>query len=378
MGMKVASKAPLLLLLIAPVDGIVLSILAFAELFGRLSRRVSPQPIPQFPQPRRECSFVILSWNSQAMLAESLPALLDALRNDGGNHEVIVVDNHSTDGTDEFIKRHFPEIRLIRSEQNLYYGAGIRLGIASATRDILVLMNSDITVCPGFLEPLLQSLSDSRVFGVASQVLTGEGQSYETGNTHADFDGPELRWRHDPLPSPESGAEWPVFWLHRGLFAVHRLKYLWLGGLDSLYDPIHMEDVDLSYRAWKAGWKCLLAPASRVIHNHQLSVPSAGEGFLHMLVRRNQHIFFWKNVGDFSMLATNLLGSTRTRIRRASIPSIGLRRELHSFFAALKRLPTILVKRVLFASGVVRGDREIFVLTARVGCNSSQNTTALH
>jgi O-antigen biosynthesis protein len=372
MGMKVASRAPLLILLLAPVDGVVLTMLVFAEVLGRLSRRLSPQPKPQFPQPRRECSFVIVSWNSQAMLAESLPALLEALRNDGGNHEVIVVDNRSTDGTDEYINRQFPEIRLIRSEQNLYYGAGIRLGIASATRDILVLMNSDITVCPGFLEPLLQSLMDSRVFGVASQVLTGEGQSYETGNTHAIFDGSELRWSHDPLPSPETGANSPVFWLHRGLFAVDRRKYLWLGGLDSLYDPLHMEDVDLSYRAWKAGWSCLLEPASRVIHNHQLSVPSAGEGFLHMLVRRNQHIFFWKNISDLSMLATNLLRSTRTRIRRASIPGIGLRRELRSFFAALKRLPTILIRRVLFARGVLRSDREIFVLTARVGRNSSQ------
>src|SRR6476619_4318049 len=98
MGMKVASRAPLLLLLLAPVDGILLTMLVLAEIFGRLWRRVSPQPPPQFPEPRRECSFVIVRWNSQAMLAESLPALLEALRNSGGNHEVIVVDNHSTDG----------------------------------------------------------------------------------------------------------------------------------------------------------------------------------------------------------------------------------------------------------------------------------------
>ena len=363
MGMKVRSRAWLLLYILVPIDVLVLTMLVLAELAGRLCRRISPRCAPEFPQPARECSFVILSWNSQAMLAESLPPLVEAVRNDGGNHEIIVVDNHSTDGTDEYIRRQFPEVRLLRSEMNLYYGAGMRLGIAAATRDILVLMNGDITVGRGFLAPLLRPLADLSVFGVASHIQGGEGQVRETGNTHAHFNGSELEWAHELVPCPEIQTEWPVFWLHRGLFAIDRRKYLWLGGLDSLYDPIHMEDVDLSYRAWKAGWKCLLATKSGAVHNHQLTIPPAGQGFLHMIVRRNQHIFFWKNVSDLSMLAANLLRSTRTRMRRASVPEIGMRRELHSFFAALKRLPMILIKRLVFARGLVRSDREIFTIS---------------
>ena len=124
------------------------------------------------------------------MLEESLPPLLEAVSKHGGNHEIIVVDNHSTDGTDEYVRRRFPEVRLVSSKQNIYFGAGNRLGIEAARRDILVLMNSDTVVHPGFLSPLLAALQDRPVFGVASEVVGGEPQQCcETGNTHAYFNG---------------------------------------------------------------------------------------------------------------------------------------------------------------------------------------------
>ena len=294
------------------------------------------------------------------MLEQSIPPLLEAVKTSGGNHEVIVVDNHSTDGTEEYIRRHFPEVRLVSSKKNVYFGAGTRLGIQAATRDILVLMNSDIVVHPGFLEPLLTGFCDADVFGVAAAVSREDGGDHETGNTHARFNGHEVEWEHDRIPCVNKETRCPVFWLHRGLFAVDRRKYLWLGGLDSLFDPIHMEDVDLSYRAWKVGWRCLLVPQSRISHRHELNVPTAGEGFVHMIVRRNQHIFFWKNINDFSMLASHLLRSSRTRVRRARLPEIGTWLEARSFLAAFKRLPSIVARRLYLAPRTVRSDQEVF------------------
>jgi GT2 family glycosyltransferase len=358
---RAASQAAvLLLLLLIPLDWLVLLILLGGELLGGIWRRIAPQTPPAFSPPRSECSFVLLNWNSQAMLAECLPPLLEGLRKEGGNHEVIVVDNHSTDGTDEFIRRRFPEVRLVLSDENLYFGAGNRLGITSATRDILVLMNSDTIVQPGFLRPLLKVLSEPTVFGVASQVLNSE----ETGNTHARFNGFEIEWRQESLSSATGNSESPVFWLHRGLFAVDRRKYLWLGGLDSLYDPMYLEDVDLSYRAWKTGWKCLVAVDSRVLHNHEMKIPAAGEGFVHMIVRRNLYLFVWKNITSISMLTRAVVCATGTRLRRASLPEIGTWREMHSFFAALKRLPGVMMRRVGLARRIARSDEEVFELTA--------------
>lgn len=354
--------------LLFPFDCLLLAALLTAEIVGRIWRRVNPQTPPAFPPPAPQCSFVILSWNSQALLAESFPPLLAELRTTGGNHEVIVVDNHSTDGTDEYIQRHFPEVRLLRADQNLYFSAGNRLGIRAATRDILVLLNSDTIVKPGFLKPLLATLAQPEVFGAASQVLSSD----ETANTHARFNGRRIEWRQEVVSAAPGKSEWPVLWLHRGLFAVDRRKYLWLGGLDSLYDPLYLEDADLSYRAWKAGWKCVLVPESQVLHHHQVNVPTAGEGFVHMFVRRNQYLFAWKNISSISMLTRMVLFDTGTRLRRAALPGIGTWREMHSFFAALKRLPSVVVRRLLLTRRSVRNDEEVFTESAmQPACTST-------
>jgi len=358
------SWAAIFLLLLAPIDWLVLAALFCGEFLGRLIRTIAPKTPPLFPIPQPECSFVILSWNSQSMLEESLPPLLEAVRKDGGNHEIIVVDNHSTDGTEEYVRRRFSEVRLVSSEKNMYFAAGNRLGIEAATRDILVLMNCDTVVQPGFLSPLLAAFRHSAAFGVASEVVRLEPQQCETGNTHAYFNGRYLEWRHEPVGGLKNRSHNPVFWLHRGLFAVDRRKYAWLRGFDSLFDPLYMEDIDLSYRAWKVGWKCLLAADSHVSHQHHLGTPAAGETFLRMIVRRNQYMFFWKNINDLSMITKYIGRSSWARVRRASLPDGAIGEEVRSFLGALERFPLVLARKITVARSIVRSDRQVFDLTA--------------
>jgi GT2 family glycosyltransferase len=353
----------LVLLLFAPFDWFVLALLYCAELVGSLLRKLFPNIPPEFSPIRPECSFVILSFNSKTELEESLPPLLEAVRGSGANHEVIVVDNQSTDNTGEYLRKYFPEVRLVSSPKNIYFGAGIRLGIQAATRDILVLMNVDTIVSPGFLSTLLAALKDPAVFGVASTVSGHDGSSSETGNTHARFNGTNFEWRHDPVPDSEDRAL-PVFWLHRGLCAIDRRKYTWLGGFDRLYDPLYMEDIDLSYRAWKAGWKCLLAVDSQVSHHHLLGTPTRGESFLRMIARRNQYIFFWKNISDLPITAKFMWRSCWTRACRASLPEVTATQEIRSWLGALERLPLVLARKVAISRSTVRSDREVFDLIA--------------
>lgn len=360
--------AAVFLLLLLPLDCAVTLALICAELLGRLCRRVALRIPPVFTPPRPECSFVIVSWNSQSQLAESLPPLLQAIREHGGNHEVIVLDNHSTDGTDEYIERRFPEVRIVSGKKKAYFGGGSRLGVEAATRDIVVMMNSDTTVRPGFLEPLLRALEDPGVFGVASRVCGAES---ETGYTQGDLRSTHIGWQHRPVPNADQSQTYPVLWLHRGLFAVDRRKYLWLGPLDSLYDPFYFEDIDLCFRAWKVGWTCLLATDSHVYHHHHLSIPASGEGFLHLLARRNEYIFSWKNINDLSLITSQGLRASAIRLRRARVPEIGIGREIRSFLGAVERLPKILMRRMTMSRSVMRTDRQIFGMTRKPATTSA-------
>ncbi len=363
----------LLLILLAPVDWILMCVLLCAEVIGRLWRLISPVRVPSFPVCRHDCSFVIVSWHGKNSLAQSLPALLQAARHHGGEHEVIVVlDHESNDGTTELLEKNFPDVVLVQAQRSLYFGAATRLGIRKATRDIVVLINNDTIVDEDFLAPLLKPFEDPAVFGVASQVRASSGPGRETGKTRAYLRGGDITWVQEAILAGEDRRDYcPVSWLHRGAVTLDRRKYHWLRSLDDLYDPGYFEDADLSHRAWKVGWKCLLALNSRVSHNHQFKVPHGGEGFLRFIVRRNAYVFFWKNIDDVPMLVKHCLTSVSRRMRRTRASGIGERVEMRSFIAALKRLPVILRRRLVAARSAIRTDREIFELVTQ--CQQGSN-----
>ena len=354
--------------LLAPVDLAMGAAVVGTELAARAVRPLFRRSAPVAAvSDGTRCSFVIVTWEGKDLLAESLPALIRAAHAHGGDHEIIVVDNGSTDGTESYIQTNFPEVRVIRSERNLYFGGGNNLGIRQAQNDIVVLLNNDMIVHEDFLAPLLQPFREPDVFAVASQVFLAdqEKRREETGKTRAIFNGCELEWRHEAiLPAEEHQGYVPVFWGHGGAVAVDKNKFLWLGGFDPLYDPFYVEDADISYGAWKVGWRCLLAFNSKVIHKHRSSTSRFGEQFISQIVHRNQYIFFWKNFTDVDKLCAHFLRIPRARMRRAGVPGIGVRVEAKAFLGALKKLPAVLTRRLRLAPWRLHSDQEILDITS--------------
>lgn len=351
----------------APLDWLAGAVVISGELLGRLVRgAIGRRNAPSLaPKNRQKCSIIIVTWQGKDLLAESLPALLGAVKFEGGEHEVIVVDNGSTDGTQEFVRTQFPEVRLVRSEQNLYFGGGNNLGVQAANSDILVLLNNDMIVHEDFLAPLLDPFHAPDVFAVASQVFLADSRKRreETGKTRVSINGSELEWRHEEiLPGDEQQGYVPVFWGHGGAVAIDRQKFLWLGGFDPLFDPFYVEDADISYAAWKVGWRCLLAVHSKVIHKHRSSTSRFGKQFITQIVRRNQYLFLWKHFTDLDKLWAHFLRAFQGRMRRAGIAGIGVRLEATALLGAAKRLPTILRRRLRMARYVRRRDQDILDL----------------
>lgn len=122
----------------------------------------------------RTLSIVILSWNTEDLTR----ACLNSLRGvpDDLDHEVIVVDNGSHDGSPDMVAREFPEVRLIRNEQNLGYAAGNNVGIRAARGKYVFLLNSDTEVepdAPGMLVDYLEANPD--VGAVSPQLRNPDG-----------------------------------------------------------------------------------------------------------------------------------------------------------------------------------------------------------
>lgn len=113
-------------------------------------------------------SVIVVSYETRDLLRRCLASL-------GGEHEVIVVDNASTDGSAEMVATEFPHVRLIRLEENVGFGAGNNRGLDIARGDLVLLLNSDAHAEPGAIEELARVFDDESVVAAGGRLLNPDG-----------------------------------------------------------------------------------------------------------------------------------------------------------------------------------------------------------
>ena len=277
-------------------------VLLLADLF-KLSRRLTPNTQPN----TRSASVVIPNWNGKELLEKYIPSIITAMSGNPDN-EIIVVDNGSEDGSVDFLRERFPQVRVLALDQNLGFGGGSNAGFQAAKNDIVVLLNSDMRVEPGFLQPLLDGFQDEQTFAVSCQIFLSDPakKREETGLTEGWWQQGSLRVGH--RIEPEITQIFPCFYAGGGSSAYDRRKFLEIGGFDPLYHPFYLEDGDLGYVAWKRGWKTLYQPASVVYHEHRGTIGKKfAQDYINAVLRKNFVLFAWKNIHSWRMLAEHFV-----------------------------------------------------------------------
>jgi O-antigen biosynthesis protein len=373
--MTAKARALPFVLLLLPLDLIVTIVLLTAQILATIKRGLKPATttgpsssgehvVAGSP---RSCTIIVLNWDGKHLLEESLPAVIEAVRFNGGDHQIMVVDNGSADGSAEFVRSHFPQIHLLALDRNYGFAGGNNRGAERADTEIVVFLNNDMIVDRNFLKPLLDGFHDSSVFAVTSQIFFADPtrRREETGKTRALFERGFFELWHGEITSADEARETvPVFWAGGGSCAIDRRKYLAIGGLDTLYHPFYMEDTDLSYQAWKRGWKCLLAPASRVVHKHRSTTrPKFGHDFVENTIRKNRFLLIWKNVSDTSMLVQHL--ANLPRIHGREMIQNGAMFEVRAYWRAVRQLPEAASKRLSNQNQYLVSDREVLARTSK-------------
>ncbi len=295
-------KALPLVILFPILLATVMAALALVDLAAAFRKRALPAD--RRPNNTR-ASVVIPNWNGRDLLEKYMPSIVEALAGNPGN-EIIVVDNGSQDGSAEYLRQHFPSVRVLALDRNLGFGGGSNAGFRAAKNDIVVLLNSDMRVERDFLAPLLAAFTDERVFSVACQIFFSDPNKLreETGLTQAWWENGSLRVRHRDDPAIE--VPYPCAYGGGGSCAFDRQKFLELGGFDELLAPFYMEDTDVGYLAWKRGWKVLYQPRSVVYHEHRGTI---GKRFsaaqIDEVLKKNFALFCWKNIHEWSRLASH-------------------------------------------------------------------------
>jgi hypothetical protein len=232
---------------------------------------------------------VVVTYNGRRYLEGCLSALQRVTERDT---ELIVVDNGSTDGSADWVARHVPGVRLIRNHENRGFAAACNQGADLAAGDVLVFLNQDTRVEPGWLAALVEPLYGGDEVGLTtSRVLLmsrpnrlhlcGQELHYAGlvfGRGYLD------RVEHHAAPAlvgAVSGAS----------FAVRRQLWDTLGGFDERF-YMYYEETDLSWRAALAGYHCQYVPGSVLYHDYHAEQPSASRLY-HSF--RNRQIMLLKN-----------------------------------------------------------------------------------
>jgi len=309
-----------------------------------------------------EITLIITNWNGSKLLRECLPTVLEAVRFDRHHcYEVMVIDDCSTDNSLGILADEFPEVRTEQTPQNLGFQEANNYAVKLAESKIVMPMNNDIKLDPKALHYLAKHFDNKDIFAVSGKIFAFDQTTFLYGNRGGYFQKGHFHLYEKP---PEDDSQ--TLFACGGAFMVNRQKYLDLGGFDSMYHPLYYEEIDLSYRALKRGWKVHYEPQSIAYHKVQATITRQEKlRRISLISARNNYLFVWKNILDRSMTLTFLfyipLFLLRDLFRLKS-------RFWVAFYLALKRLPRALRGRSIEQSDVLYSDREIL---SRINANSA-------
>lgn len=245
-------------------------------------------------------AIVILNWNGKKYLEEFLPHLLLSTYT---RYRVVVADNHSTDDSVAFLEHHYPGIEIIRLHENYGFAKGYNLALQQVQADYYLLLNSDVKVTPGWIEPMVSLLEkDKQVAACQPKLLSYHHPRFfeyagAAGGWLDHYGYPFAMGRVFDVSEEDSGqydVSVPVFWATGAALFIRAAVFHEVGGFDN-YFFAHQEEIDLCWRIQLSGYFVYSCPASVVYHVGGGTLPR-GNSLKTYLNFRNNNIMIYKNM----------------------------------------------------------------------------------
>jgi GT2 family glycosyltransferase len=214
---------------------------------------------------------VILNWNGKYYLERFLPSVYNSSY---PNLTFVIGDNASTDDSIEFIQKNYPQITLIQNDKNYGFAGGYNRVLAQVEADYYVILNSDVEVSPGWIEPIIQAMeSDPSVAAAQPKILSSLQPTHfeysgAAGGYLDKFGYPFCRGRiFEKIEIDEGQYDDPisVFWASGAALFIKSKIWKESGGFDEDFFA-HMEEIDLCWRIKRMGYNIKYYPFSEVYH----------------------------------------------------------------------------------------------------------------
>jgi GT2 family glycosyltransferase len=356
-------------------------------------------------------SIVIPTWNGIALLKQFLPSVIEAAtcytEQFSAPVEIIIVDDDSTDETIEWLvsegfsgkgsgkpyqglkpfhefntaisnSEHLtnqtliPALHFVRNETNRGFGETCNRGFEAANYPLVLLLNNDVEIARDSVFPLVENFADENVFAAHCRVFELDGgRECGTGKLGGFARGflrvhRSYAWPGDQAPSKierKKGNKRALYSMFAGGGSAmfDREKFFAFGGFEPLLSPFYWEDVELSYRAWKRGFKVMYEPRAVARHRVSSTIGKMKRSKVKKIEQRNRLIFHWINLHDKKMLASHIAWmilvtlTAPLRLRPGFISSVAM---------AIKSLPQILCRRREEKRAAKRSDRDVLDIFA--------------
>jgi N-acetylglucosaminyl-diphospho-decaprenol L-rhamnosyltransferase len=255
-----------------------------------------------------DISAVVVNYNAEPFLVSCVASLRDQ-----GITELVVVDNGSVDNSRTALAAADPEARWLTSGRNVGYGAAANLGARHCACRYLLVCNPDVDLRPGAIAGLRRALdADERLGIVGPRLVNADGTLYPSVRSFPSLvdavghGALGLVWPGNPFSRRYQLLDWDhslarrVDWVSGAFFLVRREAWDALGGFDPSYF-MYLEDVDLCWRAGRAGWGVGYHPEAEVLHVQGVS---ADQHPYRMIVAHHRSLwrFAWRTTTGWRRL----------------------------------------------------------------------------
>jgi GT2 family glycosyltransferase len=218
-------------------------------------------------------SVIVLAWNGEEFLDASLSALLGQ---EYTPFEIIAVDNCSSDQSLAVLRRYEGRIRLIQNDYNFGFAGGNNIGIKTASGEIVVLLNQDVIVQPGWLQAIADTFAADPVIGIVGckslypdgKTLQHAGAWLRAGDAFAYHKG------QGEIDTGQHEVLYDAQYVTGAAFAIHRRVLEQLGGLDPLFYPAFYEEADYCFQARNLEFRVVYQPRAVVYHHETTTLPA--------------------------------------------------------------------------------------------------------
>lgn len=243
---------------------------------------------------------VILNWNGKKFLQQFLPSVLASTYT---NMRVVVADNASTDDSVAFVQQQFPAVEVLTSNENFGFAKGYNFFLQQVQSDYYVLLNSDVEVQPGWIEPVIALMQTDKAIAACQPKLLAFHNKHlfeyagASGGWIDALGYPFSRGRVFDVLEEDNGQyndAAPVFWASGAALFIRAELFHAINGFDDFFFA-HQEEIDLCWRLQRNGYKIMVCPQSVVYHVGGGTLPTGNpqKVFLNF---RNNLIMITKNM----------------------------------------------------------------------------------